>query len=270
MNDTERTCREEEAEAKGKCSTMTIRYYRHPDDLALIRQLFVEATTQGRGSPIVEGMSSYAPHSRLAFAAAALGITLTALAPSRRISGASRIAPTTVSHLGMFLCLASIVLWIYVCYHRRRIGRAFDVFLDEGLKGELGDVVKSFDLRIMPGGRCVPTGPSAFWVAEEKGEIIGIVGLNKNINPDPGVAEVRRLAVSSNHRGKRVAERLMDAVLDHARMHELRALEFTTSDYNTSARRFYTRMGYEIIKTKDWEGLSLTMMRQELDQDCWQ
>lgn len=126
----------------------------------------------------MEGILYFSPHTRLAYAAAALGIVLTAVSTSRWMSSAPWVAPMLVFRLGMFLCSASIAVQIYVWYHLRKIKRAFGIFLDEGLKGELGDVVKSFDLRITVGGVCVPTGPSGFWVAEEAGEIIGMVGLS--------------------------------------------------------------------------------------------
>ncbi|KAF8057521.1 acyl-CoA N-acyltransferase [Lyophyllum atratum] len=265
--------RESEREQKG---SVTIRHYRHPEDLAPIRRIFVEATLQGRGSPALEGFAHYAPHARVVFFGAILGIALLVGSSSQSIDSLTWTTPIIVYRLGVLLCSASFVGWVYVYYHRQRIQRFFGLFLDQGLKGDLGDVVKSFNLEITEGGTCVPTGPSGFWIADEAGEVIGMVGMTLSAStrllcsvsdsPDPLVGYVGRLAVAPNHQGKRVAEKLMDAVVSHARVYKLQALELQTSDYNKSALRFYTRMGWRFDRRKPWLGMfSLAVMRQELE-----
>jgi len=44
----------------------------------------------------------------------------------------------------------------------------------------------------------------------------------------------------------------------------MQALGLVTSDYHYSAQRLYTRIGWKLVGRKDWEGLSLLVMRQEL------
>ncbi|KAF8063244.1 acyl-CoA N-acyltransferase [Lyophyllum atratum] len=275
--------RESEKEQKG---SVTIRHYCHPEDLAPIRRIFVEATLQGRGSPALEGFAHYAPHARVVFFAAVLGIALLVGSSSQSIDSLTWTTPISVYRLGVILCSASFLGWIYVYYHRQKIQRFFGLFLDQGLKGDLGDVVKSFELKITEGGTCVPTGPSGFWIADEAGEVIGMVGMtlsastrssdfkykresllcSVNDSSDSLVGYVGRLAVAPNHQGKRVAEKLMDAVVSHARVYKLQALELQTSDYNKSALRFYTRMGWRFDRRKPWLGMfSLAVMRQELE-----
>ncbi|KAF5387022.1 hypothetical protein D9615_002065 [Tricholomella constricta] len=241
---------------------VTIRQYRHPEDFEHVRRVFVAATMQGRGSPILDGMTYYAPPKRLTRAVATFILCLEGTAISQRMRDAIPLSLRMVRWVQGLLGFSLLARWIYLWYQRRKVQRMFRIFLEEALAGELGDIVHSFDLRVGEGGECVPTGAGGFWVAEAAGEVAGLVGLTNH--KDPTIGDIHRLAVAPNHQRKGVAEMLMNALISHARAHNIRDLDLVTSDHNKSALRFYGRMGWKIVTRKYYHGLMLAVMRRRI------
>lgn len=245
---------------------IAVRQYRHTEDLAAIRQSFQDAT-MGLNSPYTEGIRTYfAPGIRVVH----LGLIWAAclVLPSHWWSVA-RNYMVVVHRLGLLLLATSCIGMINMWVQRQKVQRAFHELVDESLAGDLADIVNSFGLRVTEGGVCVATGPCGFWVAEEAGNVIGFVGLRLKpynaLGPDWLVGDVRRLAVSRGHQRKGVARKLMNTLVSYAREHKLKALELMTSDYNTCALQFYTKIGWKLVGRTDYHGISLAVMRQDLE-----
>lgn len=80
--------------------------------------------------------------------------------------------------IGILCLMAPIYTW----HQRRQVRRLFRIFVDEGLAGELVDIVKSYNLHVTESGSCIPRGPCGFWVAEIGGKFAGCVGLSAHQN----------------------------------------------------------------------------------------
>ncbi|KAG6824102.1 hypothetical protein H0H92_008000 [Tricholoma furcatifolium] len=243
-----------------------IRQYHHPYDLPHIQRIFIEGTMNGERSPYQIGMKTY-NSARLTYPAVGSIILLHMLSFNKVLYDgwlATRLSLRTLRWVQVFIGIVGLVGLIYLWYRRQKVKRLFQIFLDEGLAGELGDIVGSFNLHVANNGICESTSASGFWVAETLGEVVGFVGLNKNLRPDPTVGDVRRLVVAPTHQGRGIAGKLMAAITAHARAHRLHALELTTSDYNHSALRFYQRIGWKKMGRKDYNGFLIIVLRQEL------
>lgn len=87
-----------------------------------------------------------------------------------------------------------------------------------------------------------------FWYAvDQDGTIIGSVGL-KRIDKQSG--EIKKFFVQSTYRGKKVAQKLMNALIQSAVKHRFKTLYLGTVDKLEAARRFYEKYGFEGITRK--------------------
>lgn len=85
----------------------------------------------------------------------------------------------------------------------------------------------------------VPDDLTDFLVAERDGEVIGAIGLERY----GSVALLRSAVVHSLHRGARLGEQLVTALLRDARGDGLREIVLLT----TTAERWFPRFGFEPI-----------------------
>ena len=88
---------------------------------------------------------------------------------------------------------------------------------------------------------------NAFWVVESADEIVGCFGIESHGADD---TELRRMYLDKAHRGRGIAQRM----LDHAQA-EARALGFTrmilsTAQIQKSAVSFYRKSGFRHIRTE--------------------
>jgi ribosomal protein S18 acetylase RimI-like enzyme len=90
-------------------------------------------------------------------------------------------------------------------------------------------------------------GSGALWLADERDDVMGCVGLRPLPNVGPDAGEVKRLYVRPSHRRKGIAGALMDALETAARESGYRALYLDTKDDMPTAIRFYESRGYERI-----------------------
>ena len=87
-------------------------------------------------------------------------------------------------------------------------------------------------------------------VAEEEGEIVGIVTWLPHGLPKHGLAELDRIAVMPKMQGKGVAKQLKDALFKKCKEwyksqdSALRKLYLLTHEDNARARKFYEKMGF--------------------------
>jgi GNAT superfamily N-acetyltransferase len=91
-----------------------------------------------------------------------------------------------------------------------------------------------------------------FLVAEEDGQVIGFV--NANFRPQlhhlGRVGTIDELVVDEAFRGRRVGERLVEAVLEEARRRGADVVEVMTHERRERARAFYRRCGFEATSIK--------------------
>jgi ribosomal protein S18 acetylase RimI-like enzyme len=73
------------------------------------------------------------------------------------------------------------------------------------------------------------------------GETAGCVAMRRL---DPRVAEMKRLYVRSSHRGHRIGEKLVDAVIESARRSNYHALRLDTLPSMASAQGLYRKLGF--------------------------
>jgi putative acetyltransferase len=77
--------------------------------------------------------------------------------------------------------------------------------------------------------------------ARVDGKLVGIGGLELQ---DGGAGELKRFFVTPEHRGTGVADALLGALFDHARLHQLDLVRLETGDKQLAAIAFYRRHGF--------------------------
>jgi len=78
-------------------------------------------------------------------------------------------------------------------------------------------------------------------LAQIDGATAGCVAMRRL---DARIGEMKRLYVRSGHRGQRIGEKLVDAVIDAARRSNYRALRLDTLPGMTSAQGLYRKLGF--------------------------
>lgn len=84
---------------------------------------------------------------------------------------------------------------------------------------------------------------SGLWLAESAGEIVGCVAL-RPLPQIEGACEVKRLYVRPEHRGKQIADKLMEALHVFAAQLGYEWCYLDTKDDLQAAIRLYERLGY--------------------------
>jgi len=72
-----------------------------------------------------------------------------------------------------------------------------------------------------------------------------------NTDPDPGKAELRRMIVASSYRRKGVALKLIASLIEHARLHNIKAIFLNTSSYQLEAMKMYQFYGWKPQKREN-------------------
>lgn len=89
-----------------------------------------------------------------------------------------------------------------------------------------------------------------FWGARYNGELVGTIGL---IAIENHGGTIRKMFVRKEFRGKelRIAQRLLDVMIDHCRVHGITGLYLGTVEKLQAAIRFYERNGFVRIAKSD-------------------
>ncbi|XP_069832355.1 putative N-acetyltransferase 8B isoform X2 [Dendropsophus ebraccatus] len=84
-----------------------------------------------------------------------------------------------------------------------------------------------------------------FWVMEIEGEVVGTVAAIPYITPHENNVELKRMMVSSHHRGKGIAKLLCRTVIDYARKNGCNAVVLSTTSVQASGIGLYEKMGFK-------------------------
>ena len=89
-------------------------------------------------------------------------------------------------------------------------------------------------------------------VAEDDGAVAGYVNANfrTQLHHLAPVGTIDELVVDAGRRGRRIGERLVEAVLEEGRRRGADTVEVTTHERRERARAFYRRCGFEATSTK--------------------
>ena len=91
-------------------------------------------------------------------------------------------------------------------------------------------------------------GAGDFWVARAAdGSVVGTIGL---VEFAPGEGALRKMFVRADHRGPThgIAQRLLEALLAHAKTHGVRTVWLGTTALFKAAHRFYERNGFSLVE----------------------
>jgi len=81
----------------------------------------------------------------------------------------------------------------------------------------------------------------AFWVVLDGARLVGSVGVDRR---GPGAAELHRLYLDADQRGRGLGEALVGVVLDWCRAHAIVRLELWSDTRFEHAHRLYERLGF--------------------------
>jgi putative acetyltransferase len=81
-------------------------------------------------------------------------------------------------------------------------------------------------------------------LAQVDGQTAGCVAVRRL---EPQIAEMKRLYVRSQYRGRRIGEKLVDAVIEAARRSNYRALRLDTLPTMATAQELYRKLGFREI-----------------------
>eukprot|EP00741_Cyanophora_paradoxa_P009256 tig00001490_g8966.t1 len=201
-----------------KAGRLVVRSIR-PQDVERCRALFAAGIKEnGEWSHLP--ISRFAPVTLAGIAAAATGLA-TRGAGSRVVLGV----------LGLGAALAAACAGLSA-----RVQAAMEEYVQEHLAGDMADPVAFYS---RPG--------SNFFVAEVDGEVVGTVALEQK---SAQVAELRRMSVARQARGRGVARALWRALVAFAREQKYERIVLGTTSLMLDAVPMYQRWGFRL--TKEW------------------
>jgi ribosomal protein S18 acetylase RimI-like enzyme len=111
---------------------------------------------------------------------------------------------------------------------------AFEAYIERSLAEEVDRIAAYYGER-----------DGAFWVAEENGAIVGMVGLEQ---VDATTVELRRMYVDPDARRRAVGRRLLQHAEDAARQGGYRTMVLSTSELQQAALTLYRNAGYRFAR----------------------
>jgi len=94
---------------------------------------------------------------------------------------------------------------------------------------------------------------NAFWVVEAGDELIGMFGIECRGNES---TELRRMYLDQRHRGRGIAQRMIEWAEKRARELGFAKLILSTAEVQKAAIAFYKKSGYGLVGTERAEGMS--------------
>jgi GNAT superfamily N-acetyltransferase len=94
---------------------------------------------------------------------------------------------------------------------------------------------------------------NAFWVVETRDEIIGMFGIECRSNE---YTVLRRMYLDRRHRGRGIAQRMLECAETRARELGFAKLILSTADVQEAAIAFYRKSGYSLVRTERADTMS--------------
>ena len=98
-----------------------------------------------------------------------------------------------------------------------------------------------------------PSKRNGFWVVVAGEEIAGTFGIERRA---PDVTELRRMYLAAEHRGRGIAQRMLQCAEQKAREYGFARMILSTAEVQKAAIVFYRRSGYRVVKTEAAEVMS--------------
>lgn len=92
---------------------------------------------------------------------------------------------------------------------------------------------------------------SCFWVAESRGEIVGMIGVQKF---EANAGEIRRLRVDQNHQRRGIATALLKTAINHCRDHGILKVTLDTWIDRELALKAFDEFNFVHQKTREVRG----------------
>jgi putative acetyltransferase len=102
---------------------------------------------------------------------------------------------------------------------------------------------------------------SHFWVVEDAGRIIGMAAVHRL---GPGAAELKRMRVTGDRRGRGLGQRLLELAEEFCRAQGYSRIVLDTTDRMEAARRLYEKNGYVLSHEMPLGGRRIYYYAKEL------
>jgi GNAT superfamily N-acetyltransferase len=94
---------------------------------------------------------------------------------------------------------------------------------------------------------------NAFWVVEKDDQIIGMFGIESRSDDS---TELRRMYLDRRHRGRGIAQRMLQCAETRARELGFAKLILSTAEVQKAAIAFYRRSGYRLVRSERADTMS--------------
>jgi RimJ/RimL family protein N-acetyltransferase len=119
----------------------------------------------------------------------------------------------------------------------------FELYIQTSIDGEMSRLLDIFS----------ETKRSAFWVVETGDQIIGTFGIESRSDDS---TELRRMYLDRRHRGRGIAERMLQCAETRARELGFAKLILSTAEVQKAAITFYRKSGYRPVKSERADTMS--------------
>jgi GNAT superfamily N-acetyltransferase len=119
----------------------------------------------------------------------------------------------------------------------------FEAYIRTSIDGEMSRLSDIFS----------ETRRNAFWVVKVGGEIIGMFGIESRSDDS---TELRRMYLDQRHRGRGIAQRMLQCAEMRARELGFAKLILSTAEVQAAAIAFYRKSGYRHVRTEQADAMS--------------
>ena len=119
----------------------------------------------------------------------------------------------------------------------------FEHYIATIIDGELKQLLEVFSA----------TRRNAFWVVEDRNEIIGSFGIESH---GAGDTELRRMYLDQGYRGRGIAQRMLDHAEAEARALGFARMILSTATIQEAAVSFYRKSGFQHVRTEVAEAMN--------------
>jgi GNAT superfamily N-acetyltransferase len=127
----------------------------------------------------------------------------------------------------------------------------FEQYIQTSIDGEMSRVRDIFS----------ETRRNAFWVVETDDQIIGMFGIESRSEDS---TELRRMYLDRRHRGRGIAQRMLQCAEMRARELGFAKLILSTAEMQKAAIAFYRKSGYRLVRSERADTMSTKTVGGEL------